>query len=409
MTSRVAERLGRPELVPLVDELAGRFEAGDTPVSITLRDLTDASRQALADLMGADRRPPSTTRIAVAKLATALGLGSADEMREAVEELRGPIGNRRAARTLARAARQELWSWLGEEAGGMRLGGAGARLAAWVDEQRAIGARGGVEVHRGRLESALAVLRRLPSDGTSLASLANDATGDPHALDHGRTLSGMVLDAVAYAFDGQKAVDAESARSLWELVGVVPDPYSSTVLVLGVRGDELTPLGRWLAECAAVGEPTVLSLAQLRRWPLPAAPPKESVFVVENPSIIAEAGPDWDGPALVCSSGRPTIATVTLIRQLASSGAEVLQHADFDPTGLAITAWLADRSGCIPWKMTAADYLASLSPRAPEFFGDPPETRWDPPLQQVMSEHRRALYEEEIRLELLQSLRGRRA
>jgi uncharacterized protein (TIGR02679 family) len=388
----------------LLDELARRFEVGDTPVSVTLRDLPESGRQALADLMGADRRPPPSSRITVQKLVAVLGLGSAEELRDAVEGLRGPLMNRRVAKIEARAARQALWSWLGEEASAVELGGQSARLAAWVDEQRAVGARGGVHTHRRRLESALAVLRRLPSEGTSLASLANDVTGDPHALDHGRTLSGMVLDAIAYAFDHPKAGDAEAARSLWEMVGVVPDPHSSTVLALGVQGDERTALGRWLAACAAVGEPAVLSLAQLRRWPVPPAPTDGCVHVVENPSIIAEASPAWDGPPLVCSSGRPTIAAVTLIRHLAAAGATVYQHADFDPTGLAITAWLAGRTGCVPWKMTAAEYLSSLSPTAPQFLGEPPETPWDPELQAIMSEHRRALYEEEIRLQLLQSM-----
>jgi uncharacterized protein (TIGR02679 family) len=388
----------------LVDELARRFEAGDTPVSVTLRDLREPSRQALADLMGADRLPPPTSRMSVQRLVAVLGLHSADDLRDAVEGLRGPLKNRRAARTEDRAARQALWSWFGVEAGAVGLAGSGARLASWVNEQRAAGARGGVESHRRRLESALAVLRRLPSEGMSLASLANDATGDPHALDYGRTLGGILLDAVACAYEYPKAGDAEAARSLWELVGVVPDPHSSTVLALGVVGDGRTALGRWLSACAEVGEPVVLSLAHLRRWPVPAAPEAGCVYVVENPSIIAEASPAWDGPALVCSSGRPTIATVTLLRQLAAAGAIVHQHADFDPTGLAITAWLAERAGCVPWKMTAADYLASISPAAPEFLGEPPKTPWDPELQPVMSKQRRALYEEEIRLQLLQSI-----
>lgn len=404
LRGRASQRLGRPELAPLVDELARRFEAGDIPVSITLRDLADPSRQALADLLGADRRPASTARVTVQKLVAVLGLDSVDQLRLAVEDLRGPLMNRRAARSEAAAARQALWSWFGQEVVSVKLGGSDARLASWVEDQRAIGARGGIPVHRRRLESALEVLRRLPAEGTSLASLANDATGDPHALDHGRALSGMVLDAVACAFGYPEAGDAETARSLWEMAGVVPDPYSSTVLALGVPGDERTALGRWLADCAAAGEPVVLSLAHLRRWPVQPVATDQVVFVVENPSIIAEAAPTWNGPPLVCSSGRPTIATVTLIRHLAGGGATVYQHADFDPTGLAITAWLADRTGSIPWKMTAADYLASLSPAAPEFLGDPPETLWDPALRPVMTEHRRALYEEEIRLQLLHSM-----
>ena len=369
-----------------------------------LRDLPAASRRALADVLGADRMPLATSRLTVGRLVAALGLDSVGELRDVVDRLRGPLPDRRAARDEARAARSELWSWLGESAGGLELGGPETRLASWVQAQRAAGARGGVEVHRRRLGLALAVLRRLPADGVALPSLANDATGDPHALDHGRTVAGMVLDAVACAYQRPIAHDAETARSLWELVGAVPDPHSSTVLALGLPGDDHTPLGRWLSACAQAGEPVVLSLANLRRWPVRAVAGDGRIYAVENPSLIAEASSGWTGPPLVCTSGRPTIAAVTLLRQLASDGAVIYQHADFDPTGVAITGWLAQRAGSVPWRMTAADYLGSLSASAPLFAGTPPETPWDPALQGVMSHHRQALYEEEIRADLLRSM-----
>jgi uncharacterized protein (TIGR02679 family) len=250
----------------------------------------------------------------------------------------------------------------------------------------------------------LAVLRRLPAEGIPLAALANDATGDPHALDHGRTLSGMVLDAIACGYQWPKATDAESGRSLWELAGVVPDPHSSTVLALGVMGDTLNDLGAWLSRCAAAGEPLVLSLSNLRRWPVPPVAREGCVYVVENPSLIAQASSGWTGPPLVCTSGRPTIAVVTLIRQLTAGGATAYQHADFDPTGLAITTWLAQRSGTVPWRMNAGDYLAALPAGAPDFAGAVPATPWDPRLSQLMAEHRQALYEEEIRTDLLNAM-----
>jgi uncharacterized protein (TIGR02679 family) len=388
----------------VVDELARRFGTGDVPVTIALRDLPVISRQGLADLLGADRMPLATSRLTVRKLAAALGLDSVGELRDVVERLRGPLSDRRAARAEARAARSELWSWLGESARSVGLGGPEARLASWVEAQRATGARGGVEVHRRRLGLALAVLRRLPGDGFALPSLANDATGDPHALDHGRTVAGMVLDAVACAYERPEAQDAEAARSLWELVGVVHDPHSSTVLALGLPGDGGTPLGRWLLACAEAGEPVVLSLANLRRWPVRAVAGDGRIYAVENPSLVAEASSGWTGPPLVCTSGRPTIAAVTLLRQLASDGAVVYQHADFDPTGVAITGWLAQRAGSVPWRMTAADYVGSLSSSAPVFQGTPPETPWDPALQAVMSQRGQALYEEEIRVDLLGSM-----
>ena len=89
---------------------------------------------------------------------------------------------------------------------------------------------------------------------------------------------------------------------------------------------------------------------------------------------------------------------------MASDGAGIYQHADFDPTGLAITGWLAQRAGSVPWMMTATDYLGWSSVSAPGFGGTPPETPWDPALQVVMSQHGKALYEEVIRAELLRSM-----
>ena len=121
------------------------------PMTIALRDVPPPSRQALADLLGADRMPLATSRLAVRKLLAALGLASVGELREVVERLRGPLPDRRAAREASLAARHELWSWLGESAAGLELGGTGARLASWVERQRAAGARGGVEIHRRRL------------------------------------------------------------------------------------------------------------------------------------------------------------------------------------------------------------------------------------------------------------------
>jgi hypothetical protein len=66
------------------------------------------------------------------------------------------------------------------------------------------------------------------------------------------------------------------------------------------------------------------------RWPLGALSSAQHAFVVENPSVVAEAaGRMWSGPVLVCSSGRPTVAVVTLLRQLQGEGAALNQHADY--------------------------------------------------------------------------------
>lgn len=104
-------------------------------------------------------------------------------------------------------------------------------------------------------------------------------------------------------------------------------------------------------------QPVVLTLAQLRRWHVSPLPPSSFAHVVENPSVVVDAASrGWDGPVLVCSSGRPSVAVVTLLRQLGASGATLAQHADFDAAGLAITSWLAERAGTTPWRMGVRDY-----------------------------------------------------
>ncbi len=55
-------QLGRPELAPLVDELARRYGDGPPPATITLRNLTIEQRGALADLLGDARLPAVSPR-----------------------------------------------------------------------------------------------------------------------------------------------------------------------------------------------------------------------------------------------------------------------------------------------------------------------------------------------------------
>ena len=404
-----AARLDRAELAPLVDELARRFAAGTVPVMLTLRSLSFLERLALADLFGLDRLPSPTAKVRVSRLVGALGLDSIEALRGVVEDLSGPLPDHRAERVAHRAARDELWSWLESEALEVSLfaravGSVGA-VSAWVERVRVQGPRGGVDAHRRRLERALAVLRGLPAAEVPLAAFANDLLGDPHALDRGRRVAALVLDAVALASGTPLPTDAESARHLWESVGVAPDPLSSTVLALGLSGEGVPePLGPWLAAAAGSGEPVVLTLAQLRRWPVNPLAPDATAYVVENPSLVAEAARSgWLGrPTLVCSAGRPTVAVVPLLRQLAGGGATLHQHADFDATGLAITAWLAKRAGTVPWRMTAAHYRTSAGESTG--FGALPPTPWDPPLREAMADAGAPVYEEQLRAQLLEAM-----
>lgn len=405
---RAARRLAEPALGPLLDELVRRYEAGDQPVAVTLRDLSMPQRSALADLLGADRLPAATSRIRVQRLARSLGLADVAELRIAVEELRGPLSDRRAERARIAAARADLWAWFAGEVERLEPDPiAGRSLAGWVDRVRARGVRGGLEVRRTQLEQALAVLRSLPADGIPLAVLAQSTLGDPHGLDPGRATAALVLEAVAEASGTAPPGDAEGGRLLWESVGVAPDPLSSTVLCLGVRAAPSHPLGELLAMSSSVSEPVVLTLAQLRRWPLDPLPRGSVAHVVENPSLVAAAARrPWTGPPLVCSSGRPTVAVLTLLRQLGAAGAVLAQHADLDPAGLAITAWLADRAGTTPWRMRAQDLAAALAverPR-PHLRGTVGPTTWDPTLGPALAQACVTVPEEDLIDELLDAM-----
>ncbi len=229
-------RLRRPELAPVVDELARRFGNGEVPVALTLRDLSAATRRAIADLLGSERLVGTTGRLSIARLLTSLHLDAVDELRLLVEELRGPLADRRADRQAAIAARNALWAWVERDVARLRVAKDPAVLLPWVESLRASGIRGGVETYRGRLARVLSVLRGLPADGVGLVTLATDRAADPHALAYGSAVGTLTLDALACVADVPRPDDAESSRSLWERFGVVPDALSSTVLAIGVPG-----------------------------------------------------------------------------------------------------------------------------------------------------------------------------
>ncbi|HEX6311313.1 MAG TPA: TIGR02679 family protein [Acidimicrobiia bacterium] len=402
-----AERLGRPGLEPVVDELARRLsEGGGAPVRIRLRSLQPDERAAIADLLGTPRLPPVDWSLAAERLASALELPGRETLREVVEVLRGPLRDRRAERAAERRARDKLWEWFEGRADRLSISGLGP-VSRWPDDVRRDGVRASVGEHRALLTKALDLLDRLatvPETGTPLAVLANEALGDPHALDPGRPVARLVTAAIADAARHQRPATAEELRATWELVRVIPDPLSSNVLVLGLDGGADHALAPVLHLHRGVSEPLVFTLSQLQRWPIEALPPDEAGFVVENPAVVATAAAcGWDGPPIVCSSGRPSIAVVTILRQLGARGAPLHQHADFDAAGVGITAWLAEHAGTTPWRMTSEDYLAVATARhdRPRLRGAVPATPWDPSLGQAMADQGAVVFEEELADSLL--------
>ena len=395
------ERAARPGLEPVWQEVARRLGASERPVvSVTVRELSQASRTALADLLGLDRIPPASPRVRVADLARAVGAEDEAAFRDLVEELAGPIHDRARERAQRRAEREALWAWVTEEA--ERLG-----VPSWAGWLRSLGVPGGeVGRLRTRIEAALAVLERvLPGAGPSLvlAHLASDVLGDPHALDPGQPVAGLVVEALSRRSGNAGDRRAEVVRALWASAGVATDTLSPTVLVYGLRSSGDDPLASLLRSMADVEEPTVLTTRQLQRWPVrPHDPGGGEVLVVENPSVLAHLAASKAPAAVVCTGGWPNVAVLTLLRQLAGAGLALRAHADFDPAGILIVRFLGDQVGATPWAMTARHYRAAYDRSSVEFSGSVADTPWDPELAVEMRAHRKAVFEEEVRHALVQ-------
>lgn len=360
----------------------------------------------LQRFLGWSRRAGVDERVALAEVEAALGRYEVQGgLREIVEILIGPLEDRRAERARARAAEDELWqSAAADEA----LRGR-PELSEWLGALRAEGLLSRAAAGAGRerdtvLRDALAVVGRLPASGVLLAVLAADATGDPHALDRGRPLTGLVLRAAARLCGWSEVPpSAQGRRLLWAEAGVLCDPLSSDVLVLGLRPEVDGALPRRLREAAAAGEPQVLTLRELERSPL-RLPPSD-LYVCENPSVIAAAA-DRHGAAcapLVCTDGMPSTAVLRLLRMHAG---RLRCHADFDWNGLRIANFLVGHHGALPWRFETADYEEALrgGRDAVPLEGRPVAARWDEALGAAMAAAGRAIFEESVLERLLRDL-----
>ncbi len=395
-----------PGLLPIWRELARRLSRGDEPRRLTLRSLTVDQQAAVADLLGLDRLPGSRLSLRVDRLAAVLGVEGLDELAAMAEAATGPIVDSMAQREQMVAQRSSLWSDLEADLATVRWAQPTA-IGRAVSMQQAAGvASGGIAARRELHRRLVAVLQALPADSTSRAVLSADLFGDPHALDSDTPLARLATQTIAIFAGLEVPTDSEARRAVWESVGVVIDQVSSNVLVLGLRVPASHGLSGQLNSGADAHEPVILTLSQLRRWPLPPCELTEPVLIVENPSIVESAAvrPTRGIARIVCSYGVPTLAVSTLLRQIGGQGAPLLQHSDFDPAGLVITNWLRSNVDTTPWKMSAADYLGAVESvrRVGRSIAGPiPASPWDPDLQAALDKHRVVISEEQLLDDLL--------
>ncbi|TAN49087.1 MAG: TIGR02679 family protein [Methylococcaceae bacterium] len=399
---RLLRLLGGEPLAALRQRLRKRFEGAAADAAIAdfrLGNLTPEEHAALAGLLGRPARFASSLLVDVRAIDAALQrAGLAAGLRDALQQLDGPIIDRAAQRRLLHSQWERVRGACGH-----------AALAAVLHTPGSLGLLkrlSGQDPDRAaqQVDHAQAVLSRLPAPGLPRAQLAAEVLGDAHALDDGNAVATLVLmvlrrAAVAALEETAEADAADAAgssnRELWASVGVLVNELARPALFLNlpvqVVDDYAPPLG----------EPAYLSLRALLRSPPRWQVAGRAVYVCENPNLLAIAadrlGPDC--APLVCTDGMPAAAQRALLAQLADAGAELHYHGDFDWAGLTIGNHVLRAYGAKAWRFAAADYLAAI-PAAPQpgrrLTGTAVTAHWDAALTQAMLQQQLAIDEEAV-------------
>lgn len=396
-SAKLTRLLGGEDLAWLRHRVRQALEAGTGPQAVTLHAPTSVQRQAVAVLFG--RRLPTgrTLTVRLADLEAVLQRsGTAPDLATAITLLGGPLTDRRGVRDAAARDREQpyvaarAWAsgsdqvgWLEQWLTGVRRSGLLTRVPAVADASALV-------------LQALLVLTKLPVDvPVGRNELAAQMCADAHALDDGTTCGALVLRGLAVRDGRPLPTRTGERRELWERFGVRADTVSATCLTLGVRPLAGARVAARLRAAADSGDPLHLTAWDLAREPLTLAP-GTTVLVCENPRVLeAVAGRRGGDLAVVCSAGSPNLVVMSVLTQLAEAGAVLRYHGDFDWPGIAIANRLTT-TGCVPWRMTAADYLAAKRVGGLPLHGTPVMPSWDAALGAAMRREGTAVHEEAV-------------
>ena len=253
--------------------------------------------------------------------------------------------------------------------------------------------------------NALALcLKLLPlTQPTPLPIFAQLTLGDSHALDRDRPTSKLLLRAIKVLWP---SVDQSNSRATWSSVNIVQDELSSTVLVLNLSFEPNGLIGKIVSESSKAGEPLRLTFRQLRLHEPTFANSPATIYVCENPSVLAAAAERHgrNCQPLICVEGRPSHAAIKLLSCCLASGLELRYHGDFDASGLSIASFIVAKFGAKPWRMGADAYRTHAENSQLNFAGQVPDALWDTELYDAIVEIRKVVLEELVIEDLLSDL-----
>ena len=402
---KLRQLLDTPETAWLLGRMRTRLEnSGELTGWLVRPTATSAERVAASRLAGNAVRAGQSASVSLGELDTMLrrsGIWPAG-LASAVVTLTGQVVSRED-----RSAERDAWLRVGDTL--RHISTERPSLATWVEGVIRTGAlkraAGSAPAALRLAEQLDVVAGALPSQGESVAAFASRLFSNPHALDPQVPLGTMAIRLAAAC--GELHTDAvqDSARwrrEAWQSVGLVVDELSSTVLVIGLPGNDSGPTARALAALHASGQPTLLTLRQLNTDSVGAAP--AHVYVCENAAVVAAAADRLGAqcPPLVCSGGQPGAAVIALLEMLSAGGAIIHYHGDFDWNGLSTARAFARRAAWVPWRFDSVAYTEALAlaPESAPLTGTPVESPWDRTLSTTMGLSGRKV-EEEVVLDLL--------
>ena len=384
----------------------------DLTRTVTVKTPDDKERRAIIGITG-QYRPEGVSVLAVrlADLDHAIREASGHGLIELLERLGPQLRDRPAERQRLADGREATtrsveksflgerdWfkAWLAELAADGTL----TRLINTGDEAQLRQAARVLEWIEQRIE-----LKAAPAQ---LAELAATITGDTKALGQGTALATLVLRALAFRQGASRPRTTEERRDLWDQCGVVVDDLASRVLVLNLPA-EGRGLGEWLTSASTHGIPFYVTLHQLVTMPL-AFQAGVIVHACENPAVLRRAAGEL-GPAarpLICTEGQPSTAFHRVAAAITSADGALRYHGDFDWPGVGIAASIIDRHHATPWRFTVPDYEAAIKADADHvrLAGSGRPTPWDPGLEETMTAHGRAVYEEAVAATLVADLKS---